>query len=838
MTYLRQKPTLLHPQSSMASTQLHLFAGDGQVRALLRERDWSHFPLGKPETWPIPFQTALQLTLDSTQPACLSWGKELFLFYNDAYTAILGEKHPQALCKPIWEVWAEVKDTFGREIDEALGGRSIFQRNVRFRILRKEQLEDGWFTYSVLPLRDEQGNVAGIFNSTMETTIKVEAEKRADFLLELADRLRPLTIADDITAAANEWLGSYLKVARVFYAEVNDAASSFIIRHDWSRSRLSSVAGEVRAIDAFGAEAMSVLRSGQPLVIDDVTLDPRTSDYLAAYDQVGVRAFLAIPFMRAGQLSVVLNLHQTEPYHWKSSDIQLAYDVTERTWAAAESARAYDVLRYERDQSQYIFDSMVEGFTLLSDDWTIVRMNAAGLKITQREAQDVVGRNHWEVWPELKSTQLEQIYREVRQTKKAQIFEIPYTFPNGKDGWIEGRAQSTFDNGLALFFRDITDRRNAEDTLKDANRRKDEFLAMLAHELRNPLAPISSAAQLIKLPGADSKRIGHAGDIIVRQVKHMATIVDDLLDVSRVTRGLVKIEQASLDLKSVVSSAIEQAQPLIQARRHELLLKITPQRTVVRGDRTRLIQAVSNVLNNAVKYTPPNGRIALGLDVMDGQTRISIADNGMGMEPALLPLVFDMFTQAERTPDRAQGGLGLGLALVKSIVDLHGGSILAASEGEGKGSTFTITLPLLAAQDESQGCVQTPGPEQIGVGLRILIVDDNQDAGALLGYILEAAGHVIHVHEDAASALQAAQEFDFDIFILDIGLPDMDGYQLAGRLRSDARTAGATLIALTGYGQPQDRELSNAAGFDHHLVKPADHEELLRILSREVPRVL
>jgi CheY-like chemotaxis protein len=247
---------------------------------------------------------------------------------------------------------------------------------------------------------------------------------------------------------------------------------------------------------------------------------------------------------------------------------------------------------------------------------------------------------------------------------------------------------------------------------------------------------------------------------------------------------------------------------------------------------------VSNVLNNAVKYTPPNGRIALGLDVMDGQARISIADNGIGMEPALLPLVFDMFTQAERTPDRAQGGLGLGLALVKSIVDLHGGSILAASEGEGKGSTFTITLPLLVAQDESQGCAQTPGPEQIGVGLRILIVDDNQDAGALLGYILEAAGHVIHVHEDAASALQAAQEFDFDIFILDIGLPDMDGYQLAGRLRSDARTAGATLIALTGYGQPQDRELSNAAGFDHHLVKPADHEELLRILSREVPRVL
>jgi CheY-like chemotaxis protein len=277
---------------------------------------------------------------------------------------------------------------------------------------------------------------------------------------------------------------------------------------------------------------------------------------------------------------------------------------------------------------------------------------------------------------------------------------------------------------------------------------------------------------------------------------------------------------------------------LIQARRHELLLKITPQRAVVGGDRTRLIQAVSNVLNNAVKYTPPNGRIAVGLDVVDGQARISITDNGIGMEQTLLPLVFDMFTQGERTPDRAQGGLGLGLALVKSIVDLHGGSVQANSDGMGKGSNFAIMLPLLEAQYEGEDNGQPLEPEDTGVGLRVLIVDDNQDAGALLGYMLEAAGHVVHVKEDAASALRVAQEFDIDAFILDIGLPDMDGYELAGRLRSDARTAGATIIALTGYGQPQDRELSNAAGFDHHLVKPADHQELQRLLSNKLPSVL
>lgn len=577
------------------------------------------------------------------------------------------------------------------------------------------------------------------------------------------------------------------------------------------------------------------LKLGKFIAIEDVEHDSRTRETAEALKERSAGSFVNVPIMENGHLVAVIFVNNALARNWLAEDLALIKEIAERTRTASERLRSEIAVLLSEAKFRAITDVMPQMVWSTQPDGSHDYFNDQWYRFTGVPQGSTDG-DGWSAMfhPDDQPLAWEKWRRSLRT---GATYEIEYRMlhHSGQYRWVLGRALPVRgENGEIVRWMgtctDIHVQKLAEETLRRENMRKDEFLAMLAHELRNPLAPISSAAQLIKLPGADPKRIAHAGDIIARQVKHMATIVDDLLDVSRVTRGLVKIDQSSLDLKNVVSSAIEQAQPLIQARCHELLLKITPQRTVVWGDRTRLIQAVSNVLNNAVKYTPPNGRIALGLDVIDGQTRISIADNGIGMEPALLPLVFDMFTQAERTPDRAQGGLGLGLALVKSILDLHGGAIQADSEGAGKGSSFTITLPLLAAEDEEKGRVQTLEFEDTGVGLRVLIVDDNQDAGALLGYMLEAAGHIIHVKHDAASALQAAQEFDIDVFILDIGLPDMDGYELAGRLRSDTRTAGATLIALTGYGQPQDRELSNAAGFDHHLVKPADQQELLRIL--------
>jgi len=364
------------------------------------------------------------------------------------------------------------------------------------------------------------------------------------------------------------------------------------------------------------------------------------------------------------------------------------------------------------------------------------------------------------------------------------------------------------------------------------NKMKDEFLAMLAHELRNPLAPITSAAQLLRLPEVNEGLRLKAGNIISRQVRHMTELVDDLLDVSRVTRGLIKLETEVLDLNKVAMAAVEQARPHIEERRHALVVDLPPEQVPVEGDRTRLIQVLVNLLNNAAKYTPAGGRIALSVTGKGASAEVSVCDNGSGIDAQLLPHIFDLFTQADRAPDRSQGGLGIGLALVKSIVRMHEGTVAAFSGGARQGTTMTVTLPLAAAPAHAG---QTPRAHQAAAEarpLRVTIVDDNLDAGQSLAVLLRAHGHTVQVFEDASSTLRAPETEGTEVFILDIGLPDMTGYELARRLRRLPAHQGAVFVALTGYGQERDRELSRQAGFDHHLVKPVDIAKLAQILAR------
>jgi PAS domain S-box-containing protein len=379
---------------------------------------------------------------------------------------------------------------------------------------------------------------------------------------------------------------------------------------------------------------------------------------------------------------------------------------------------------------------------------------------------------------------------------------------------------------------DIHEQKTGEEELRTAARRKDEFLAMLAHELRNPLAPISNAAQLLALAGANPARVRQSSEVIIRQVGHMTDLVDDLLDVSRVTRGLVELERERLDLGGVVAGAVEQARPLIEARGHALHTSMDAAGPRVDGDRTRLVQILSNLLNNAAKYTPQGGRIALTVSTEGLEARIEVRDNGIGIAPSMLPHVFDLFTQAERTPDRAQGGLGLGLALVRSLAQLHGGRVEAHSEGVGQGSAFTLILPL-AEGAAAAAAVDVPASAANDASRRILVVDDNVDAAHSLADILRSLGHATVTatgsHEALALAAGAAWP---DVFILDIGLPDIDGYELVRRLRARAPDGSAArYVALTGYGQAHDRVLSRSAGFDHHFVKPVDLGALLEVIG-------
>ncbi|WP_168710033.1 PAS domain S-box protein [Massilia sp. Mn16-1_5] len=382
---------------------------------------------------------------------------------------------------------------------------------------------------------------------------------------------------------------------------------------------------------------------------------------------------------------------------------------------------------------------------------------------------------------------------------------------------------------------DITIQREAEEALEAANRRKDEFLAMLAHELRNPLAPISTAANLLTVASPDNSTIRKYSEIISRQVRHMTELVDDLLDVSRVTRGLVSIEKSELSIRDVIHGAIEQSTPLIDSRQHRLSVRLAQDDAAVLGDRTRLVQVLTNLLNNAAKYTPLGGHIVLAMEVKASCAHVSVADDGIGMDAQLLPHVFDLFTQAERTPDRSQGGLGLGLALVRSIMTLHGGNVTANSEGPGKGSTFTLSLPLLNKEWKAADGFAAAATEDEPSPLRILVVDDNVDAAESLAALLQAQGHQVTIRENASSAIKEAASLHPDAMILDIGLPDMDGYELSRRLHGIPETRDALFIALTGYGQAHDKVLAKAAGFQHYFVKPVDMTALRRALAEAVP---
>jgi PAS domain S-box-containing protein len=425
-----------------------------------------------------------------------------------------------------------------------------------------------------------------------------------------------------------------------------------------------------------------------------------------------------------------------------------------------------------------------------------------------------------------------------RSLRTGEAYEIEYRLRHrsGEYRWVLGRALPVrSDTGQIVRWMgtctDIHEQKRARDELLASNRRKDDFLAMLAHELRNPLAPISTAAHLLKAAPTDAAKVERSAAIIERQVRHMTELVDDLLDVSRVTRGLVELESQPVDVKGVIGNAIEQVRPLIEARGHRLTTHMPSGEVYVLGDRTRLVQVVSNLLNNAAKYTPPNGAVSITMAVGE-RVEVRVSDDGMGIDPQLLPHVFELFTQGERTPDRAQGGLGLGLALVKSLVQLHGGEVRAESGGRGKGSAFIVTLPLLkkagtpAVAEHARADI--PQADQ---ALRVMVVDDNRDAAETVGMLLESVGHQVSVVHDPTQALEAVGSAAFDAFVLDIGLPQMDGYTLAQELRAHPNGRAATFIALTGYGSSADRQRGDAAGFHHYLVKPADQGELVRLLQ-------
>jgi two-component system CheB/CheR fusion protein len=367
-----------------------------------------------------------------------------------------------------------------------------------------------------------------------------------------------------------------------------------------------------------------------------------------------------------------------------------------------------------------------------------------------------------------------------------------------------------------------------------ACRRKDDFLAILAHELRNPLAPIRLALHLLEEPNLDAAAAERARGMILRQVAHLARLVDELLDASHIGRGEIRLVLEPVQLSSVIFWAVEAVAPLVESRGHSLAVRLPPAPVWVEADPARLEQAVVGLLSNAARYTDPGGQIEVVARAEVGQAVLSVSDNGIGIPPDLLPHVFDLFTQADHSLDRGRGGLGIGLTMVRGLVRRHGGEVTGHSGGPGKGSEFVIRLPAIPPPPASP-----PRPrEEAGTRpLRVAVIDDNQDAGESLGTLLRMDGHEVAVYTTGEEALRDYASFRPEVVLLDIGLPGLDGYQVAGRLRRQPGGEGLFLVAVTGYGQEEDRRRAAAAGFSHHLVKPANPAELRRLLRERARAV-
>jgi signal transduction histidine kinase/CheY-like chemotaxis protein len=415
-------------------------------------------------------------------------------------------------------------------------------------------------------------------------------------------------------------------------------------------------------------------------------------------------------------------------------------------------------------------------------------------------------------------------------------------FKTGEARWMSYKVLTLPDAAgrpvaLATVSQDITERKRFEDTLRrvandlsEADRRKNEFLAMLAHELRNPLAPISHATQALRLAESDRKSVHAATEMLERQVGQMVRLVDDLLDISRINRGKIELRKDRIELAPIISQAVEATRALYKSMNHELTVTLPPHSIYLDADPARLAQVVGNLLNNACKFTDAGGHVWLTVEQDRGQAVIRVRDNGIGIAADLLPRLFEMFVQADTSQERSREGLGIGLTLVKTLVETQGGTVEAHSEGPGLGSAFVIRMPTVAETPRPLPPETVPEPLP-AIRRRILVVDDNEDAAEWLATVLRLNGHETHVAHDGLEAIRSAEEIRPDAMLLDIGLPRLDGYEVCRRIRAQAWGQDLLLIALTGWGQEEDRQESRDAGFDAHLVKPVDDEVLLKLLA-------
>ena len=688
---------------------------------------------------------------------------------------------------------------------------------------------------------------------TMQAALR-SSEARHALLLRLGDTLRPLSEATSVKAAAADAIGRHLGVAAAGYIEVDPDGEMVFAAGEYNDGRVGSLTGWYR-LSNFG-EIADAVRRGEDVYVDDFEQDARAAiGALGVARAIRMRAAAALPLMKRGALVAFLYAVDRGPRRWSADDRTILRDVAERTWTAVERAKAEATVRDTEARLQSALDASNMGTFVwhAREDRTEADLRMLRLfglppdgEINLRNALSTL------IHVDDRERYALAVGRALEPEGAGMLREdIRVVYADGTLHWLAVNAQAVFEGAprqavrLVGTITDITARkstehalRESEERLKESDRRKDEFLAMLAHELRNPLAPIRTGLELIRIAG-DTTDVERVRAVMERQVGHMVRLVDDLLDVSRITSGKIQLQRRRTPLTELIEGAVEANRATASAADVRLTVQMPREPCVLDVDPTRVVQVFSNLLHNAVKFTPSGGRIDVSATCTEptdgsplGDVIVAVADTGIGISTEMLPRVFDLFTQG-RQGGHSQPGLGIGLAVARQLIDMHGGHIEAVSEGASRGSTFIVRLPIASREAPAESAARGHGGE--GLKRRVLIVEDNDDVADMLAMLVEELGGETRVARDGYAGVKSVTEFHPDVILLDIGLPGMDGYETCRRIRMEAAGHDAVIVALTGWGQEQDKQRALAGGFDAHLTKPADPATLGRILADAQP---
>jgi PAS domain S-box-containing protein len=686
-----------------------------------------------------------------------------------------------------------------------------------------------YFDLTVRPQTDADGRVIGITGAALEITERKRVEAGLSFLSSLAATLTPLQSAAEVAAAVASSVTAHFGLSRCMLMSIDNAGQAATVFHEHAPAG-PSLLGEY-AITTYYTDADRVrLSSGQPVIIDDVPAAAQRAGAAARRDLPGIRSRLDVPYLSDGQWRFVLSAVCAQPHVWQAGDVELLQDVTSRAYLRLERARAEEQLKAAHDSFHHLVEQSPFGIYAVDSDFRLVQVSAGAQKVFEH-VRPLLGRDFAEamrqIWPEPFASDSIAIFRHTLET--GEPYHSPSTVETRHDiGVVESYDWKTERMmlpdgrwGVVCHFYDLSERQKFEADLREADRQKDLFLAMLAHELRNPLAPIRTAAGVLRTE-ADARGIVRAcADTIERQSAQMARLLDDLLDVSRLSRGRLLLQRAPVSIASVIAVAVETSRPAINAKQQQLTVDTAE--LIVDGDEVRLAQVFANLLHNASKFGGSGGRISV-IARRDGDVAVvRVADNGIGMPAELLERIFEIFVQGPQE----RGGLGIGLSLARRLVEMHGGVITAHSEGAGTGSEFSVRLPLTsrARADASDG----PQDSAAAAARRVLIVDDNADVAEISALLLKGAGCDVRVAYSGEEALAIGESFRPEMVFMDLGMPGLDGYEVSRRIRASSWGQAVQLIAVSGWARPEDQKRSAEAGFNRHLVKPVDPLTLIEI---------